>query len=158
MADHRHTDGLVTVSEAMRKAMAEHGFTFRSLEKHTAAIGIRGGRGLTSSYMGAIARGEQKASIEALAGIAAALDIDPNTIAEYRLALTRRLFDERPPPFGVGLEQAIANLELYETTDTLKRLGDAADPPGHASEDGAARPATADGPDLPGSGTAGSAR
>jgi hypothetical protein len=37
--------------------------------------------------------------------------VPPATIAEYQLAVTRRLFDERPAPVGVGYEQALANLE-----------------------------------------------
>ena len=43
--------------------------------------------------------------------LAAALEVTPEEFPEYMLAQTRRLLDERPPPLGVGLDQALANLE-----------------------------------------------
>jgi transcriptional regulator with XRE-family HTH domain len=60
-------------------------------------------------------------SKELLAALAAALEIEPESFIEYRLASIRKLFDERPRlikdkdgkerPGGVGFEEAIKNLE-----------------------------------------------
>lgn len=101
---------LTPLREAMRCGMAEQHVTFRRLAQITAENGVRQGRGLTNGYLGAVSREEERPSLDAIEAICEALSIDPNTITEYRLAMTRRLFDERPPPAGVGYDDALANL------------------------------------------------
>lgn len=106
-----HTERLEPLARAMRRAMAERGETFRSLAKVTVAIGANDGRGRAAGYLGQIARGEERPSLEVIGDICAALNLQRETIAEYQLAVTRRAFDERPHPFGVGLDQALRNLD-----------------------------------------------
>lgn len=69
---------------------------------------LAGKRALTPHLMEATAR---------------ALDVDPDTFTEYRLARVRRLFDpHKPKDGGVGVEVAIANLTELEVI--YPRLGD----------------------------------
>lgn len=49
-----------------------------------------------------------------LTAVARVLGVPPESFTEYRLAALRRLLDERPPPDGVGLEEAARNLEAME--------------------------------------------
>lgn len=74
-------------------------------------------------------------STETLEKLAAALDVDPATFPEYRLAKARELLDER----AVGLDEALATLELSEllygdpqaARDEAQRIAeDAAETPG----------------------------
>lgn len=135
---------LVPLTGAMRRAMAEREESFRSLAKLTAKNGVRGGRGLTSGYLGAVARGDDRPSLEAIEAIAEALEADPETIAEYRLAVARRLFDEHPPPVGVGYDEALANLERFGL------LGPVSDP-GEDGTGGRREPPRGGRPPRPGS-------
>ena len=64
----------------------------------------------TAGAIGQIERGVTRPRPETIKGIARALGVDPRDLVEYRLAVVRRLFDER----AVGLDQAIANLEVFE--------------------------------------------
>lgn len=52
--------------------------------------------------------GTLRPSVKAMEAIAVALQIRPETFAEYRLAIARRKLD----PEVVGLKQALKNLEL----------------------------------------------
>jgi transcriptional regulator with XRE-family HTH domain len=64
----------------------------------------------TAGAIGQIERGVTRPRQQTIEGIARALDLSPEDLAEYRLAAVRRLFDER----AVGLDQAIANLGAFE--------------------------------------------
>ncbi len=64
----------------------------------------------TAGAIGQIERGVTRPRPETLEGITRALDLAATEVPEYRLAIVRRLFDER----AVGLDQAIANLNAFE--------------------------------------------
>lgn len=68
---------------------------------------------LTGSYISAIKKGRRPLSIEVLGGLAGALEVEPETFAEYRLAQARQQLDERQ----VGLEQAVENLRRLEAAE-----------------------------------------
>lgn len=53
-------------------------------------------------------------TVRVLSLIARAVGVKPNYFAEVRLAQARHLLDERDPPKGVGLEQALRNLKAVE--------------------------------------------
>jgi transcriptional regulator with XRE-family HTH domain len=78
------------------------------------AMHDQGSKGATAGAIGQFERGITRPRPETIEAIAAALGVEPTEFVEYRLALVRRLFDERQ----VGLEQAL---------DHLESLGDAAD-------------------------------
>jgi|GEM_PF-4372787 len=61
---------------------------------------------MTGGYIGHLERGEKRPSADTIAALARGLDLPAETFTEYRLALIRRLFDERE----IGLDQAEANL------------------------------------------------
>lgn len=62
--------------------------------------------GTSVAQITAIERGARYPSAKTIAALAAALEIPPETFAEYRLAKAREQLDERV----VGLEQAVENL------------------------------------------------
>lgn len=66
---------------------------------------------LTGSWISQLRKGTRPLTLEILAGIAGALEVPPETFAEYRLAQARRMLDEREE----GLDQAIANLSRVES-------------------------------------------
>lgn len=68
----------------------------------------------TAGAIGQIERGVTRPRMETMEGIARALDLSPKDLAQYRLAAVRRLFDEHV----VGLDQALANLEVFEQAFT----------------------------------------
>ena len=85
--------------------MATQRLTFRSLAAETKRLDP-GGRGLTYSYLSAIARGRESPSLESMKLIAHALNTTPSSFLEYRLGLLRQQFDEQ----YAGLAQASSNL------------------------------------------------
>lgn len=90
--------------------MAERDVSFRALARRTQEIDPRG-KGLSHSYLGNLARGDDKTSnTDTMQLIAQALDVDPSSFTQYRLALARDLLDERV----VGLPEAVKNLVLVE--------------------------------------------
>lgn len=128
---------LVPLRRAMLNALAAREWTYRRLAQETAAKGVRNGRGLSHGFLNGLARGDERATLDVIEAVCVALELDPHSIAEYQLAITRRLFDERPPPFGVGLDAAIANLERLNMARAAEEfasaLESAADPEALAS-------------------------
>lgn len=61
----------------------------------------------TPGAIGHIERGETRPKSQTMILIARALEVPPETFAEYRLEMARRQLDER----HVGFERAVANLE-----------------------------------------------
>jgi transcriptional regulator with XRE-family HTH domain len=99
----------------LRKA---RGVSLRRVAQRTKEIDTTG-KGLSPSYLGALATGTQPPSSQALQLIAEALDVSPNTFVEYRLASVRAAFDERQ----IGVAEAARHLEIFEAgmTPTLSR-------------------------------------
>lgn len=97
----RRRDEPVPLRRAMQSAMADRGLTYRQLAAITKQQGAREGKGFTHAHLNGIARGDEPPSIPAMEAIAAALDLEPNMIIEYRLARFRQLFDERVVDGGV---------------------------------------------------------
>jgi transcriptional regulator with XRE-family HTH domain len=75
----------------------------------------RNGHGLTFSAIAQFERGETRPKLETIELLAEALGVSPMEFPEYRLAIARRLFDERE----VGLDQAVGNLEALEGGEPL---------------------------------------
>lgn len=95
----------------MRRQMAERHLTFRALSLRTRELDPRT-RGLTHAYLSQIAKHEDmRVSLESIELICQALGLDPNDVAEYRLAVARRMLDERE----VELDEALANLRIFES-------------------------------------------
>ena len=99
----------VPLAQELRALMDEHGLTFRSLAEATKPHDPRG-RGLSHSYLGALARDEEVPSTWALEIIAATLEVPACTFVEYRLAAVKRAFDRD----AVGFDQARAALAELE--------------------------------------------
>jgi transcriptional regulator with XRE-family HTH domain len=51
---------------------------------------------------------------ETIRALGEALDADTAEFPSYGLAVARQWFDERPPPVGVGRDQALENLRLID--------------------------------------------
>lgn len=119
-------EDLQPLAALMRKGMAERGYTFRALAAET---------GLTHPYLSSLARGQERAKPETIAAIARALEVDVEQVAEYQLWAARRMFDERPAPEGVGLEQALANFSEYRAAlrSLLEGMADAVPRPAPAA-------------------------
>jgi transcriptional regulator with XRE-family HTH domain len=66
---------------------------------------------LTGSWISAMKNGKRPLAADVLAGIAGALNLDPEVFVEYRLTMARELFN----PANVGLDEAAANLESLAT-------------------------------------------
>jgi transcriptional regulator with XRE-family HTH domain len=81
----------------------------------------------TAGAIGQIERGVTRPRMATIEGIARALDLSPKDLAEYRLAAVRRLFDDR----AVGLDQALANLEVFEQAFTYPLKAPAPGPQQH---------------------------
>lgn len=94
-------------ARVLRRLLAEHGYSSRSLATATKE---HDGKGVSASYIRNVARGDDTASAEALRVLAETMGEPPSVFAEYRLALARRLFDERE----VGLDEALANLSQLD--------------------------------------------
>lgn len=123
MTGKRQTPAAFTA--ALRRHMAERNVTFRQLAAETKTVDQLG-RGLSHTYLGNIARGTDAPTANSIELVAAALEVDPLEFAEYRLAMVRRLLDERE----VGLERALANLRAIEdAVDASLGQTDLGDPP-----------------------------
>jgi transcriptional regulator with XRE-family HTH domain len=73
------------------------------------------GRGISEETIKAIENGTSaQPTIATIEAIAHALDVPPEEFPEYKLAVIRRQLDEREPPHGVGLEQALSMLAEIE--------------------------------------------
>ena len=104
-------DGLRPLARLARELRQERGLSQEDL-----AFRMRDqGAGATSGAVGQIERGVIRPKRETIEALAAALGVEPERFAEYRLAAARRLFDERE----VGLEEALSNLRQLE--ESLER-------------------------------------
>lgn len=74
--------------------------------------------GLTTSTVNKLELGHRHPTIRTMEALAKALGVEPDLFAEYRLALVRRLFDERE----IGLDAALAHLAALEAQDVLAQL------------------------------------
>lgn len=90
----------------LRALLVDRGWSFRTLAQATQEHDPAD-RGISHGHLVRLGRPEPL-TVTAIELVARALDIEPNAFAEYRLALARRLFDER----HVGLAMALENLEL----------------------------------------------
>jgi transcriptional regulator with XRE-family HTH domain len=66
-------------------------------------------RGTSPAMIRKALKGERTLTIPLMTAVAEALDVDPGRFLEYRLALARRMLDERE----VGLETAAENYETF---------------------------------------------
>lgn len=92
--------------KALRGLLRERGLSFRQLAARTREA-QGDDAGLSYGYLAALGR-QENATVSAMEVVAAALEVEPTVFAEYRLALARRLFDER----DIGLDRALDNLRL----------------------------------------------
>lgn len=78
---------------------------------------------ITAGAISQFERGASNPTIATIELLAKALEVEPETFVAYRLAIARRLLDERQIP----LEEAVANLALIEPTLAAAELapGDA---------------------------------
>lgn len=90
-------------------------------------------KGTNPNTLKKVMRGERPLQLVQLEAVAAVLGVPADEFPEYRLALARRLYDERQ----VGLEQALANLsrldEALELAASLA-VADAAAPASRRSQ------------------------
>jgi transcriptional regulator with XRE-family HTH domain len=91
--------------DALRELMKAQGLTYRSL---AAATRDRDGKGVTHAHINMLANGHDKPTMRTMELIADAVGVAPEYFAEYRLAVAMRQLD----PTAVGLEQALANLDV----------------------------------------------
>jgi transcriptional regulator with XRE-family HTH domain len=90
----------------LRKEVA--GLSRSQLSRKTTAVN---GRGLPEITIKVLETDRtRQPEINTIEVLAAALEVEPETFPEYRLALARRQLDERE----VGLAQALSNLDLVE--------------------------------------------
>lgn len=96
------TDDAEPISVVLRRLRADVGISAENL-----AFEARNylDEGLSTSLVTKIETEKRRATVEIMEALAAALDVPPDTFAEYRLAMLRRMFDERE----VGLAQALEN-------------------------------------------------
>lgn len=69
---------------------------------------------LTGSWVSQLKKGTRPITIEIFEGLAGALNVPPETFAEYRLAIARLALDES----HMGLDGALVNLRLIEEAAT----------------------------------------
>jgi len=74
--------------------------------------GKRHERPMSLGAVNSVLRGDAKPSIGVIEFVAAALLIEPETFAEYRMWQARRLFD--PTDDDVGFDMALKNLQALE--------------------------------------------
>lgn len=97
------------ISKVLVRLLEDEGISQRELARRCARHkwGGRGKKGLSMPAISMIARGEFTPSIDAMEAIGKALQVPPETFAEYRLAKARAELD----PDKVGLRKALRNLE-----------------------------------------------
>jgi|GEM_PF-2202600 len=95
-----------------------------SIENLALQAQIKEQEGPSVSYLGRLERGERPPTVAAMEAIAAVLDVSPAEFPEYRLAMARRLLDER----AVGLGAALENYEAM-VASMEQDLLDLAGPP-----------------------------
>lgn len=107
----------LSFGEHLQKLMDERDVTYRDLEKATKRAGRvnkKGATGLSNVSINMLATGRLAPTIESMEILAAALNVDPNIFADYRLLLLRNQLDPRV----AGFEAAVS---------TLRRIEDALD-------------------------------
>jgi transcriptional regulator with XRE-family HTH domain len=93
-------------AETFKAIQAELGLSQREIARRCEKNGWG-----THAAISQMVRGTLKPSMNALAEIAKALEVRPETFAEYRLGAAREMLD---PDRAGGLDQALANLRLFK--------------------------------------------
>lgn len=70
--------------------------------------------GTNPDTLKSVMAGRRRVTATLIEAVADVLDVEPQLFAEYRLAMMRQSLDERDPPDGVGLEEALAQLSRIE--------------------------------------------
>jgi transcriptional regulator with XRE-family HTH domain len=96
----------VAFPEAIRRLREEAGISERELT----GLLTRHGLDRSTSTMNRVYRGAEPVLPHHMEAIAAALGVEPETFAEYRLWQARRRFE----PDEVGIDQAMRNLDKAE--------------------------------------------
>lgn len=92
------------IGRQLREIREERGWSREVLSHHAYGIDPEG---TSVAQITAIERGVRRASARTILALSKALEVDPSTFPEYRLALARHVLDEE----RVGLDQALASLE-----------------------------------------------
>jgi transcriptional regulator with XRE-family HTH domain len=106
--DHAKIEPNGLIRDSLRSLMAERGLSFRRLAEKTRAVDPNG-RGLSYGHISNLAKGERPTE-PTVRLLAKALELPPETFADYRIARLRASLDERE----VGLDQALRTLETLE--------------------------------------------
>jgi len=108
--------------EAVRRLLAERGFTFRALAARTREVDPEQ-KGFSHSYLTTLGT-HDRPTASAMEIVARALDLHPSYFAEYRLSVVRDLFDEGQH----GLTRALQNLQALRTVVDAELPGPPAGP------------------------------
>jgi transcriptional regulator with XRE-family HTH domain len=106
-------DPLQPFGVRLRRLREESGLSRSQLSRKTATVNE--GVGLPEITIKVLETDlKRQPELNTIEILAQALAIPPETFPQYKLAVIRRQLDEREPPHGVGLEQALTMLAEIE--------------------------------------------